>query len=222
MGPKAINHFDLYSCFPVAVRLAHREMGIHRVVDIDREPERLTVTGGLPFHGGPGNNYSMHAIVFMVRLLRDHQGDFGLINANGGVFSKHSVGIYSTTPYATTHPDHPSEWRSIDCASRLKHERELHPQRTVPETLQEPCEGVVRSFTLVYARDGTAQRAIAVGDVVDGPHASARFLAVADNKATLQAIESDANFVNTRVTLSPGKAKVTSFNLLDAGVRPRL
>lgn len=108
-------------------------------------------------------------------LLREQQGAFGLINANGGILSKHSVGIYSTTPYATTHPDHPTEWRTIDCTSRLQRERELHPQRVVPQSTG-ACEGSVKSFTLIYARDGTPQRAVAVGDILDGPHASGRFL----------------------------------------------
>ena len=58
----------------------------------------LTVTGGLPFFGGPGNNYSLHAIAQVVRLLRDHrENKSALVAANGGYLSKHSIGIYSTT-----------------------------------------------------------------------------------------------------------------------------
>ena len=53
-----LEHFDIYSCFPSAVQIAMKEIGIK-----DDDPRPLTVTGGLPFFGGPGNNYSMHAIV---------------------------------------------------------------------------------------------------------------------------------------------------------------
>ena len=64
-------------------------------------PPPLTVTGGLPFHGGPGNNYSMHGIVAMLDVLRSpaQRGTFGMVTANGGFLSKHAAGLYSTTPY---------------------------------------------------------------------------------------------------------------------------
>ena len=38
------------------------------------DPRPLTVTGGLPYHGGPGNNYSTHAIARMVERLRAKPG----------------------------------------------------------------------------------------------------------------------------------------------------
>ena len=44
--------FDLYSCFPSAVEVAMKEIGI-----ADDDPRPISVTGGLPFFGGPGNNY---------------------------------------------------------------------------------------------------------------------------------------------------------------------
>ena len=49
-------------------------------------PPPLTVTGGLPFHGGPGNNYSMHGIVAMLDVLRSpaQRGTFGRVTATGG------------------------------------------------------------------------------------------------------------------------------------------
>ena len=48
-----IKHFDLYSCFPSAVQIAKKELGI------PEEKKDLTVTGGLPYFGGPGNSYTM-------------------------------------------------------------------------------------------------------------------------------------------------------------------
>jgi acetyl-CoA C-acetyltransferase len=56
----------------------------------------LTVTGGLSFFGGPGNNYSTHAIAEMVRRLREAPGTSGLVLANGGPLTNQAVGIYST------------------------------------------------------------------------------------------------------------------------------
>lgn len=86
----AIDLIDLYSCFPVAVTSACEQLGI------DPEGGRaLTLTGGLPFFGGPGNNYSLHAIAEVVERLRKAPNAHALVAANGGYLSKHSVGIYS-------------------------------------------------------------------------------------------------------------------------------
>ena len=57
--------FDFYSCFPD--RGVQRARWPGHAAD---DPRPLTVTGGLPFFGGAGNNYSMHAIASMVRALR--------------------------------------------------------------------------------------------------------------------------------------------------------
>ena len=62
-----VKHMDIYSCFPSAVQLARREMGFEHIGDA--QSERLTLTGGLPFHGGPGNNYSMHSVAARPPLL---------------------------------------------------------------------------------------------------------------------------------------------------------
>jgi acetyl-CoA C-acetyltransferase len=92
-----IDLFDLYSCFPIAVFNICDGLGL--AAD---DPRGLTMTGGLPFFGGAGNNYSMHAIASMVRGLREKPGAMGLVGANGGFLSKYSVGVYSTRPAAWT------------------------------------------------------------------------------------------------------------------------
>ena len=53
-------------------------------------------TGGLPFAGGPWNNYVMHAIASVVNDLREQPGEHGLVWANGGYATKHAFGVYST------------------------------------------------------------------------------------------------------------------------------
>jgi acetyl-CoA C-acetyltransferase len=89
----AIDYFDLYSCFPAAVQIACKSLKI----DVT-DRQGLTLTGGLPFFGGPGNNYSMHAIVEIIKKLRDKRQAFGMITAIGGCLTKHAAGIYSATP----------------------------------------------------------------------------------------------------------------------------
>ena len=88
-----VDKLDLYSCFPSAVQIACKEMGI-----AENDPRGLTVTGGLPYFGGPGNNYVTHSIAQMMDEVRAKPGSKGLVTANGNYVTKQSAGIYSTTP----------------------------------------------------------------------------------------------------------------------------
>ncbi len=89
----AMRTLDLYSCFPVAVLNLCDAFELHA-----DDPRGLTLTGGLPFFGGAGNDYSMHAIAETVQRARSTPGSHGLVGANGGLLSKYSVGVYSTQP----------------------------------------------------------------------------------------------------------------------------
>ena len=90
VGLDDIAYRDLYSCFPIAVFNVCDAYGL--AADNARG---LTATGGLPFFGGAGNNYSMHAVVETVRRLRERPQAFGLVGANSGYMSKYAVGIYT-------------------------------------------------------------------------------------------------------------------------------
>lgn len=87
-----ITCMDLYSCFPIAVFAACEALGI-----TSNDPRGLTVTGGLPFFGGPGNSYSLHAIVNVAENLRKNGEGYGLVGANGGILTKHAIGIYGVS-----------------------------------------------------------------------------------------------------------------------------
>jgi acetyl-CoA C-acetyltransferase len=82
--------FDLYSCFPSAPLLQARELGL----DLGKLPP-LSITGGLAYFGGPGNSYTLHAIVEAVERLRKNPSTFAFISALGWYFTKFSAGIYS-------------------------------------------------------------------------------------------------------------------------------
>ena len=73
-----IDYFDLYSCFPVAVEVACREMGI-----AEDDPRPFTVTGGLPYFGGAGNAYTLMSVALMAQKLRANPGSKGFCNGNG-------------------------------------------------------------------------------------------------------------------------------------------
>jgi len=82
--------FDLYICFPVAVSSVCDALAI-----AEDDPRGLTVTGGLPYFGGPGNDYALHAVASMVERARP--GSFGFVGANGGMLSKYSAGVYASS-----------------------------------------------------------------------------------------------------------------------------
>src|SRR3990167_9405096 len=88
-----IGAIDVYSCFASAVEVACDALGL-----APDDPRGLTVTGGLPYFGGPGNNYVTHSIAEMAQRLRASPGMKGLVTANGNYLTKHSAGIYSTEP----------------------------------------------------------------------------------------------------------------------------
>lgn len=98
-----IGALDLYSCFSSAVQITCREIGL-----AEDDPRGLTVTGGLPYFGGPGNNYVTHSIAEMMQRVRARPGMKGLVTANGNYVTKHSAGIYSTDqpgqPFAPENP----------------------------------------------------------------------------------------------------------------------
>jgi len=96
VGVDDIARFDLYSCFPSAVQMAMRELGLAGPAGGDDRP--LTVTGGLSFFGGPGNNYVTHSVGAMVDACRADPGSLGLVTGVGYYLTKHSAGVYSSRP----------------------------------------------------------------------------------------------------------------------------
>ncbi len=104
LGIDDIGAIDLYSCFPSAVQLGAAALGL----GID-DRRGLTVTGGLPYFGGPGSNYTLHAIATMADILRE-RGGTGLCTGLGWYATKHSVGVYGATPP-------PSGWQRGDTAA---------------------------------------------------------------------------------------------------------
>ena len=152
-----IDVFDFYSCFPIAVSAVAVD-GLGLAPD---DPRGLTVSGGMPYFGGPGNNYSLHAIADMAHRLRTQPGSFGLLGANGGFLSKYSAGVYSTLPAIWTAADHRAVQDDLDGAPAVA--RELRPDGP----------GVVETFTVIHTR-GQPSAGVVIGRLIDN---DARFIA---------------------------------------------
>ncbi|MEQ1753087.1 MAG: acetyl-CoA acetyltransferase [Micropepsaceae bacterium] len=163
---KDVDFIDLYSCFPSAVEIGCAELGIS-----EDDPRGLTVTGGLPYFGGAGNNYVMHSIVTMMEKVRARRGSFGLVTANGWYVTKHSLGIYSTSP--TSGP-----WKREDPKT---YQAEIDAMVRPHVEAQPNGEGTIETYTVMHDRTGP-KLGIIVGRLPNGH----RFLAhTPTDKATL-------------------------------------
>lgn len=170
--------FDLYSCFPFPVFVGCEALGVTH-----DDPRGLTLTGGLPYFGGPGNSYSLHGIAETVTHMRSSPGSFGFVGANGGIASKYSTGIYSTTPV---------EWRA-DHSARLRDEIASLPKIAV--TKQVDGDGTIETYSVRY--DWPIRTGIIVGRLdADG----SRFMATTDD-VDLVALMSDGDPLGAAITV---------------------
>ncbi len=140
-----IDQLELYSCFPVAVQVARRELGV--------SPDRpFTISGGMTFAGGPLNSYSMQAAAHAFGVLRGNEAT-ALLHANGGYFSKEAFVVASgRPPTADFIYERPQD--EVDaCAQR-------------PPTEEIPGEGTIEAYTVTFDRDD--QPTTAILSVLDG------------------------------------------------------
>jgi len=157
-----VAHVDLYSCFPSAVQIAAEELGLPD----DDASRPLTVTGGLTFGGGPGNNYGTHAVAAMVGALRADPGSLGLVTGLGWYVTKHSVGIYGTEPPSGTAADVESMLPGGTVVEAAAGFAWAGPQQAVgslPQCVPDAdAEGevTVETYSVAYGRTGSPERAV--------------------------------------------------------------
>jgi len=136
---------DLYSCFPIPVFNICDAFGLAA-----GDPRGLTLTGGLPYFGGAGNNYSMHAIVETLHRARRAPGSFGFVGANGGIMGKYSAGVYTTRPTPWQPGRSSALQANLDEKPRVEVDRRPHGS------------AVIETFTVRHGRDGH-RRGIVIG-----------------------------------------------------------
>ncbi|MQA63099.1 MAG: crotonase/enoyl-CoA hydratase family protein [Actinophytocola sp.] len=151
IGIDDVAHIDLYACFPSAVQLAADALGL----PVGDPARPLTVTGGLTFAGGPGNNYTSHAVANLVSRLRAEPETYGLATAVGWYMTKHAIGIYSAQPPRLA-------FRQIDAGLRMQRP----PARRVLTDYTGPA--VVDAYTVPYTRDREPEAAIVSALTPDG------------------------------------------------------
>ncbi len=139
---------DIYSCFPVAVTAIAEVLGI-----ATDGSQQLTLTGGLPYFGGPGNNYSMHGLAEMWSQIRRDPKQYAYVHANGGMLSKHGGGIFGCAPSSI-------DWSTADTDI---------PQDSLPrrDAIQHPDRGTVLAYTVNYMK-GKPVQGIILAETDDG------------------------------------------------------
>ena len=174
-----VAHFDLYSCFASSVTFSLDALGI--APDDSRAP--FTVTGGLPYAGGPGSGYAVGSVAAMADRLVGDPGALGMVTAVGMHLSKHAAAVLSTDPG-------PNRTSTSD----------LRPgetvRRPIVESFDAPTKATIAAYTVHHAADGKPTEALMVCDVAGG----ARCYARADDPSVLESMESE-EFVGRRVTL---------------------
>jgi acetyl-CoA C-acetyltransferase len=145
--------FDIYSCFPCSVRIARKMLSLS-----ENDPRPLTLTGGLCFFGGPGNNYSLHAVATLADSIAGGQVNNGMITALGWFMHKHAAGIYGGEPLDTdlSHQD-------------IEDERDYRVGNPPLEVVDETSgNGIIETYTVIHSKDGTPSHAILYGKTENG------------------------------------------------------
>ena len=168
---KEIDLFDIYSCFPSIVQIVMNEIGLSK-----DDPRDLTITGGLPYFGGPWSNYTLHAIITTVDLIRENLSKKIMVVANGGYNTKQSFGIYGTEPPIIS-------WEDRD---DTKIQKQILA-KALPDPVEEASgQLTIEAYTIYYERNGKPKRGIVIGHLGDGRRTLAR---IEDDPERLQELE---------------------------------
>jgi acetyl-CoA C-acetyltransferase len=189
-----VARIDLYSCFPSAVELAADALGL-----ATDDPRGLTVTGGLPYFGGPGNNYTTHSIATLCERLRSSGGDssggsgqpeLGLATGLGWFVTKHALGLYGAGPP-------PGGFRAGDTAG----DQRAIDASAVPTPLEVP-EGTVATVVAATAGPDGAGSIVAapvIARLAGGQHVAA--MPASDEVAAAMGSLDPVALVGTPLTL---------------------
>lgn len=182
VGVDDVAHLDLYSCFGSSINFALDALGV-----ASNDSRGVTVTGGLPFAGGPGSGYLLHALATMTDVLRGDPGSVGMVSGVGMHMTKHVYGLYSTTPGTIEPPRSAEVQRALDGVAPI----------AVREVVT--GEATVATYSVVHGRDGAPEWGLAICDLPEGDRAYAKVL----DRSVLDDMET-TEWVGRPVTLADG------------------
>jgi acetyl-CoA C-acetyltransferase len=185
VGVDDVAHLDVYSCFSSSVNFARDALGVG-----NGDSRSLTVTGGLPYHGGAGSDYMTHSIATMADVLRRDSGSYGLVSGVGMHMTKHVYGLYSTEPGPVAPPEQERVQAALDAEGKHAIRDVYHGAATVA------------AYSVVHDKDGEPEWGVVVCDLPDGDRAYGKAL----DTDMLASIERD-ELVGRKVTLTPTEAE---------------
>jgi acetyl-CoA C-acetyltransferase len=145
---------ELYSCFPVAMDVYAEALGLSP--DAPR-----SFTGGMPFAGGPFNNFVLHATAQLIKRLRSRPDARGLVSTVSGVLTKQGFSIWGSAP-------NPNGYGSIDVTDQVRRSTKERPIAT-----DYRGSGRIAGYTVMHDRTGP-QVGVAVIDTDDSRRTVAR------------------------------------------------
>jgi acetyl-CoA C-acetyltransferase len=163
-----LEYAELYSCFPAAVRVQQRELGLPR----DGVP---TITGGMAFAGGPLNNFVFQATAAMADRVRSDPGSLGMVTTVSGLLTKPGLAVWSTEP-----PANGPLVADLEAESRVATDE-------VDSVAGYAGPATIATFTVTEGDNGPEKVAV-IADTPDG----ARCVAIATDPAlAVRAIDED-------------------------------
>ncbi|HUZ44081.1 MAG TPA: hypothetical protein VMU63_06720 [Acidimicrobiales bacterium] len=200
LGIDDVAHLDLYSCFGSSLSFACDALGV-----APDDGRGLTVTGGLPFAGGPGSGYMLHSTAAMVDVLRADPGSAGLVSGVGMHMTKHAFGVWSTQPpggeavarlgRGATAPGATAAGAALPGPGRAVTPVPITDIWTGPAT--------VAAYSVVHGRDGQPAWGLAVCDLPGGARTYAR---VEDDGLLAEALKTE--WVGAAIDIEAGDDKV--------------
>jgi acetyl-CoA C-acetyltransferase len=177
-----VDGFDFYSCFPSAVQMAQDMAGLAR---FDGRP--LTLTGGLPYAGGPGAAYTLVAAAAALEQVRTEPHKVLMLSGTGFTFTKNSVSVLSGRPRPPRDEAAP--------------ERRTDLERTPAPVDDEPTgRGRVDAYTVMHDRSGDVEYGVVLGMLDRGE----RFLAHLPRDAAVYRSFEEREGVGRVGVVSPG------------------
>jgi acetyl-CoA C-acetyltransferase len=166
------------------------------------DPRPRSVTGGLPYYGGPSSNYMSHSISHIVSRLRAGAADSALCTGIGMHMTKHVAAVWARSPgairrwddHGTQHWGHP---RGSD-------------DRHVVDHLD--GTGALAAATVVHDANGEPDHVIAICNLGDG----ARCYARTGDEAVMTAVLED-RWANQGVRIEPTATGANAIRLQGPG-----
>jgi len=156
-----LDAYDLYSCFPAAVKMFSKSLELGSEIP-------KTITGSMPYAGGPLNSFVIHSTVKMIQKIRALEAKHGLVTGVSGMMTKQSFCVWGK--------EYQEQFIFDDVTERAKLDEKPVELSNIAEG-----EGEIIGYTIIEGSE----------------HASKAVLYLDDEKKHRKVVSSfDKNFIN--------------------------